>query len=139
MSERLPSLAEEAFYLHESLFRLPMDAAVAQRYEAAHGKLFPDEKTSPAVARVVSRRLDVEAVEFALRRRRSGAELTRKIQILCYLVEVRQRYQSHFIATNRGLVRGTMSLLGAALHSACKFCKGEYLIRRHGLLRHGLL
>jgi hypothetical protein len=134
MTGTLPSLIDEAVYLHESLFRQPMDAEVAQRYEAAHRKLFPDEKTSATVARLISRRLDVEAVELALRRRPSGFQLTRKIQILCYLVEVRPAYQDHFIATRSSRVNAAISLLDAALRTAWKFCKGEYLVRRHELL-----
>jgi hypothetical protein len=134
MTERTPTLAEEARYLHDSLFRAPMDASVVKRYEAAHGELFPNETTSRAVARLVSRRLDVEAVEFAMRRRGCGAQLTRKIQILCYLVEVRAAYQSHFIATKREHVKATIWLLAALVRTVWKRGKGEYLVRRHGML-----
>lgn len=130
----MPSLAQEAAHLHQSLFRRPMDPKIAHRYEAAHCKLLPGEKPSPAVARLISRRLDIEAVELALRRRPSGAQLTRKVQILCYLVEVRQAYQHHFIATDSGRAKAAVSLVAAVFRTAWKFCKGEYLVWRHGLL-----
>src|SRR5580658_3498564 len=71
MSNRGTTLADEVRYLHQSLFtkREPLDEKIVQRYEAAHGVLFPGERRE-TVARIVERRLDVEAVEFALRRRR---------------------------------------------------------------------
>lgn len=134
MSDRIPTLVEEVHYLHGYLFRVPLDADVVRRYEAAHRTLFPDEETSLPVHRVITRRLDVEAVEFALRRRRSGAQLTRKIQILCYLVEVRAAYQPHFVTTKPERARAAFSLLAAVAGTVWKFCKGEYLVRRHGLL-----
>ncbi len=134
MSGQAPTLAEEARYLHNALFRVPLDASVVERYEAAHGELFSGEATSLPVARVISRRLDVEAVEFALRRRGRGAQLTRKIQILCYLVEVRAAHQAQFIATKSERMKAAVSLLAAMFRTVWKCGKGEYLVRRHGML-----
>lgn len=129
-----PTLAEEARYLHDALFRVPLDASIVQRYEAAHRELFPDEAQSLPVARLISRRLDVEAIEFALRRRGRGAQLTRKIQVLCYLVEVRAAYQAQFVASKPERLKAAVSLLAAVLRTAWKCGKGEYLVRRHGML-----
>jgi hypothetical protein len=134
MSDRSPTLAEEVRYLHDSLFAVTLDDEVVHRYAAAHLKLFPNEETSLPVARVVSRRLDVEAVEFVLRRRQAGAQLTRKIKILCYLVEVRNAYQSEFFTTKSERTRAAVLLSAAVVRSIWKLCKGEYLVRRHGLL-----
>jgi hypothetical protein len=77
--------------------------------------------------------LDAEAVEFALRRRGTGRELTVKLQILCYLVEVRSAYLSEFVNTESCRPRAMVDLLGATVRSVWKLLKGEYLIRRHGL------
>ena len=86
------------------------------------------------VAKVVARKLDAEAVEFALRRRGQGRELARKMQILCYLVEVRPEYFDEFVNTESSRRRAWAALAGATLRSAWKLLKGEYLIRRHGLV-----
>jgi hypothetical protein len=135
MSNRVPTLAEEVRYLYDSLFSKsePLDEKIVDRYEAAHRMLFPDELRT-IVTRVVARRLDVEAVEFALRRRRLCPELTRKIQILCYLLEVRANYHNDFIATRRERVRAILVLLGRLPFSGWKLLKGECLIRLYGLL-----
>jgi hypothetical protein len=130
---REPTLADEARFLHESLFSRPLDEKIVERYQAAHDALFPNE--SPAtVARIVALRLDVEAVEFALRRRHACPELTRKIQILSYLVEVRAEYQDDFIATKRAPVRALLVLSSRILESGWKLAKGECLVRYYGLL-----
>lgn len=135
MSDRVPTLAEEARYIHDSLFSKPepLDEKIVQRYEAAHHALFPDEDRT-TVTRIVARRLDVAAVEFALRRRRVCPELTRKIQILCYLVEVRAQYHNDFIATRREPVRAILALSWRILGAGWKLLKGECLIRFYGLL-----
>jgi hypothetical protein len=135
MSNRGTTLADEVRYLHQSLFtkREPLDEKIVQRYEAAHGVLFPGERRE-TVARIVERRLDVEAVEFALRRRRLCPELTRKIHILCYLVEVQAKYEDDFVATRRQPVRAILVLSRRIAGAGWKLLKGECLIRVYGLL-----
>ena len=127
------AVAAEARYLHAALFARPADAVTVERYGRAHRLLFAEALTSPAVSRIVERRLDAEAIEYALRRRPSGRELSRKLQILSYLAEPRAAYQDEFV--NRKNRRGAaiVRLAGAALRSARKRVKGELLVRRHGL------
>jgi hypothetical protein len=128
------SLADEADVLHRCLFSQPLDPSVTARYRAAHEQLFPAEETSATVARVVARRLDAEAVEFALRRRGAGGQLTRKMHILCYLVEVRSAYLPEFVNLQPGRARAVGGLAVALVRAGWKLIKGEYLVRRHGLL-----
>jgi hypothetical protein len=199
-----PSPADEARHLHACLFRKPLDAVVIARYEAALQVGHALACSGEVVSTVVARRLDAEAVEFALRRRGLGCELARRMQILCYLVEVRPDYLSAFVnleplystpagasfaphgtarvskrttATSKAIPResrpqageadGTVcptseitskrttgvvvaqgvspttsasatavwaALLSATLRSGWKLLKGEYLVRRHGLV-----
>jgi hypothetical protein len=200
-----PSPAKEARHLHACMFHRPLDAAVIARYQAAleagYALACPGEVNLPGqvVSTVVARRLDAEAVEFALRRRGLGRELARRMQILCYLVEVRPDYLSEFVnldpsraapAPSGGPPHGTArvserttatgkaklgesrpqsveagtvcptsesttgvlvaqavspaspgsaraawaALLRATLLSGWKLVKGEYLVRRHGLV-----
>ena len=132
MPEPVPSLAEEARHLHACLFGRSIDSVVIARYEAAHRQAAA--ASSPMIAKVVAGRLDAEAVEFALRRRGQGRELARKMQIVCYLVEVRPEYLDEFVNAKRSRLRAWAALAGATLRSAWKLVKGEYLIRRHGLV-----
>ena len=134
MANRTPPLAEEARHLHACLFRKPLEAAVIVRYEAAHRALFADQPPSPLVATVVAKHLDAEAVEYALRRRGLGGELTRKMQMVCYLVEARRAYFSEFVAIESSRAGAWTALLAATCSSLWKLLKGEYLIHRHGLL-----
>ena len=133
MSASETSLAAEAHYLHSCLFRSPPDDRTVQRYLAAHRQLFFGQ-ASNHVARVIERKLDAEAVEFALRRRGAGVELTRKLQIICYLAEVRARYLGYFINQRRSRAAAWVAVALAALSAPWKLAKGEYTIRRNGLL-----
>jgi len=129
-----PDLAAEARYLHAALFSRPADPAIIERYVDAHRLLFAHEPASSLVSTIVERRLDAEAVEYALRRRRAGAVLTRKLQTLSYLAEVRAAYEHEFLNRRPRRVAATLALAAAALRSAWKLLKGEVLVRRHGLL-----
>jgi hypothetical protein len=82
----------------------------------------------------VERRLDAEAIEYALRRRGQGRELTRKLQIVCYLAEARAACLGEFVNLEAAGARAWVLLTGATLGAAWKLCKGEFTIRRHGLL-----
>jgi hypothetical protein len=132
------SLAEEARYLHDCLFAIPLDPLVVQRYEAAHLQAAlanPECLPDPSVVtKIVTKELDAEAVEFALRRRGQGRELTRKMQTLCYLVEVRPAYLVQFVNLESSRSGAWAALIGATIGSAWKLLKGEYLVRRHGLV-----
>jgi len=127
-------LAAEARFLHAALFARAVDPAIVERYVDAHRLLFTGEPTSPLVSRIVERRLDAEAIEYALRRRKAGRELTRKLQILCYLAEARAAYQPEFFNRKERPSQAILALVAAALRSAWKLVKGEALVRRHGLL-----
>ena len=129
-----PSLADEARHLHACLFARPVDSEVVARYEAAHRELGLGSELSPAAAMLVAHRLDAEAVEFALRRRGGGRELTRKMQMLCYLVEVRSAYLGEFVNLHPSRAGAAAALAAATVRSAWKMMKGAYLVRRYGLL-----
>ena len=131
MDERL---ADEARYLHRCLFRVSADELTIERYKAAHKKLFANEPPSLATSRVIERGLDAEAVEFALRRRRRGVDLTRKLAMLCYLAEVRKEHLGRFINQRNSRFGASTEIAGAMVCTLWKLAKGEYVIRRHGLL-----
>jgi hypothetical protein len=86
------------------------------------------------ITRIVERGLDAEAIEFALRRRGRGSELTRKLQIASYLAESRAPYLDQFVNLEPSRLRAWTTLTAATLGTLWKLCKGEYLIRRHELL-----
>jgi hypothetical protein len=127
-------LADEARYLHAALFPRAPEAAVVERYLEAHRRLFAGRPTSPLVSRIVERRLDAEAIEYALRHRGSGRELTRKLQILCYLAEPLASYQDEFVNRKTRRSAAILALARSVLRSGWKRVKGELLVRRHGLL-----
>ncbi len=134
MAEREDALAQEARFLHACVFHRAADEATVARYGAAHDELFPDEPASPLVARILERRLDAEAIEFVLRRRGRGRELTRKMQMVSYLAEARREAFEDFVNVEPGRARAWLALAAATLGAVWKRLKGEYSSRRHGLL-----
>jgi hypothetical protein len=134
MSDLESRMAPEAQHLHRCIFGRPLDPILERRYEAANRHVFGCDLDSALVACIVERGLDAEAIEFALRRRKAGRELTTKLQILCYLAEARSEYQAEFINDGTSWFRAIAMCVAATTNAFWKLVKGEYLIRRHDLL-----
>jgi len=126
----------EAIYLHRHFFRSDPPPVVVERYITANQLCLPslDQSSHRLVSTVVSRQLDPEAVEAILRLRRKNPVLTRKIQILFYLVEVRSTYYTYFVNSPTGPFRASLDLLTSAALAVWKLIKGLYLVQRHGLV-----
>jgi hypothetical protein len=125
-------LADEARYLHRAFFRKDPPTEVVDRYIAANTLCFPE--SSPLMSKLIAHRLDPEAVELALRLRKGPGILTRKIQILFYLLEVRSAYYSFFVGERESRPRAILGMLFSIFQTAMKSLKGVYLVRRHGLV-----
>jgi hypothetical protein len=75
----------------------------------------------------------MEAIELVLRLRGRCPCLTKKIQILFFLVEVRAQYYSRFVNERRQGLRAWRELAESLLYTAYKAVKGLLLIWRYGL------
>jgi hypothetical protein len=108
---------------------------VKRRYVAANA-LFPapEAQDSRMVETIVARRLDAEAIEQAMRLRHGSDVLTRKIQVLFFLVEVRSAYYGYFVNQRPGLWRAVIRLVASSIQTAWKGCKGCYLVWRYGFV-----
>jgi hypothetical protein len=128
-------LAREARHLHACFFDTEIPTEVVDRYVRANQLCFPDydEPSLRLLSRLVDRRLDVEAVELVLRTTRRQRLLTRKVQILFYLLEVRSAYYSRFVNT-RPDAFAVLKLAAEVIRTGLKFGKGQYLIRKHELV-----
>ena len=132
----MTTLADEALYFHNSLFSQPLDPMVIERYVAANRLCIPqlDSRSAVIIDRIISARLDLEAIEMVFRLRQPDNFLTKKIQILFYLLEVRSAYYQRFINNEANFPLALRSLAGSALAAAWKFLKGRYLIWKHHLV-----
>jgi hypothetical protein len=136
MNDDRSALEREATYFHALFFRKPIPDVVIQRYVAANILCFPapDTRDSKMVETIVGRRLDAEAIELAMRLRHGSDLLTRKIQILFFLVEVRSAYYGYFVNQTPGLWRAVIRLLVSLVQTAWKGGKGCYLVWRYGFV-----
>jgi hypothetical protein len=136
MADDRQALESEVRHFHALFFHRPLPGPVVDRYVAANHLCFPvlDPKAREMVATIVARRLDAEAIELALRLRKGNRVLTRKIQILFYLVEVRSEYYGDFINRLPGWWRAVLRLFGAVVRTAWKGATGLYLVWRYGFV-----
>jgi hypothetical protein len=129
------TLVEEVKYFHQRVFKSDPEPDTIQRYTAANHLCFsamPNTR-STLIQKLVSKKIDVEAVEVAWRLRDPRNPLTLKLQILCYLAEVKSRQMPRFVNLKPGFSRGVAQLMLSTAWGLIKFVKGRFLIWRHGL------
>lgn len=109
---------------------MTLPPGVGDRYDAAVALCIP---TAPSFAILIRHNLDAEAFELIWRTRLGPNQLTTKIQILFYLLEVRADYAFYFLGQSEPLPLALAALIQAVFSTAWKFVKGEYLVREYRL------
>jgi hypothetical protein len=134
MTERQKeTLAAEARAFHLAFFGKAAAQDLVDRYAAANLHCFGTATDDSVSETVVRNRLDAEAVEIVVRGRRE-CRLSTKIQILFYLAEAQRETREAFVAREESFVFAAVALAAALLRSGWKWVKGQYLVRRHGLV-----
>ena len=129
-------LSREAEFFHGKIFGRPMPAEIGAAYVSANRMLLQDA-TNVAPVRmelILERAMDVEAIEFALRRRIPQNVLTKKLLILCYLAESRNDYFATFVNEQDRPLRAFLALSLNTFRSLYKLLKGHCLIRMYDVV-----
>ncbi|HLA11537.1 MAG TPA: hypothetical protein VJ023_13200 [Pyrinomonadaceae bacterium] len=127
-------LFREAEVFHQAIFGRPAPNEICEAFVSANRLLKQADKVTPVrIDLILQRSLDVEAIEFALRRRNPQNLLTKKLLILCYLTESRSAYFTTFVNEQYAPLRGFIKLSFATFRSAYKLLKGQCLIRIYGI------
>lgn len=129
-------LLNEAEFFHQAIFGCSVPTDIREAFVSANQMLLKDvgNATRVNIDLILERSLDVEAIEFALRRRSPQNLLTKKLLILCYLTESRSAYFTTFVNEQYAPIRGFIKLLFATFRSMYKLVKGQCLIRIYGIV-----
>src|SRR5437667_3489392 len=118
-AQRDRELREEARHLHAALFQEEIPAELEEGYVRAHTLYCRPGPDDAAIRAIVERKLDVEALELVLRRKRPA--LTRKLRMLLYLAEARPSYYPRLVNESDRPVRGWLSLCRTVLRTGFKY------------------
>jgi hypothetical protein len=136
-----PSLERECALLCRQIFGIAPPEGCVEAYQKANERVFeavPAEARAAAqIAEAVRRGWDLEAMELAQRLRDKAGPLTKKVNILFYLVEARPQSFPHFVNVQATPWRGWARLIGETLRSVYKLLKGWWLWRRLARLPFG--
>jgi SAM-dependent methyltransferase len=126
------TLENEARYLHRMFFKTDAPPEVIERYVAANRVCFPDAdpESRRMIDTILERRLDLEAIELVLRLRGRGGVLTKKIQILFYLIEVRSQYYRYFVNQTDAFWPALAAVLFSVVRTVYQLGKGSILVWR---------
>ena len=125
--ERECELREEARHLHAALFREHCPPELEEAYVRAHDYYCRPGPDDAAIRTIVARKLDVEAIELVLRRKRPA--LTRKLRLLVYLAEATPSGYRRLVNEADRPVLAWLVLGGAVFRTALKYLKGFLLLR----------
>lgn len=133
MTAEAERLEAEGAFLFEQLFHFAPGPRLAERYRLAHEQagLADSRADRQLLERLLALRLDVEALEFVLRRRDRRNALTRKLLILYYLAECEPASLPLFQGAERR--ESPWRLLGLPLRAVWLQLRGLWQLRRHGL------
>ncbi len=123
-------LSREAEFLHQKIFGWSISETTQAAYVSANETLLPNATNASMVSMqlIVRQSMDVEAIEFALRRRMPENILTKKLLILLYLTESRSDYFSVFVNEQNHSLRAFAELFFHTFRSFYKLLKGRWLI-----------
>jgi SAM-dependent methyltransferase len=132
MHDEAATLEKEVKYFHRAIFKTDPPSEVIERYVAANRVCFPeaDLEARRTIDTILDRRLDLEAIEFVLRLRGRGGVLTKKIQILFYLIEVRSQYYRYFVNQREAFWPALAALLFSMMRTVYQLVKGSILVWR---------
>jgi hypothetical protein len=123
----------EAEILHCILFASGAPAEIKQRYALALETLPLAAVPQCDLAALAKRKVDLEAMELALRRTNPFNFLTQRFRVLCYLVEAQPDYFHRFVNDRPRFFTGALVLGLMTLRSACLAVKGRWLVKRYDL------
>jgi len=124
-------LQAEADILHRALFGSGAPAEVKQRYALALETLPLAAALKCDLAALSERRIDIEAIELALRKNNPLNFLTQRFRVLCYLVEARPDYFHRFVNRRPRFFFSALTLGLMTLRSVYKAAKGRLLVKRY--------
>ena len=131
LSEAAPP-PSEGEYLFRALFRAAPSQELLLSYARYQNPALLNGNWIDIEA-IISNRLNVEAIEFAVRRR--NTILTQKMMVLCYISELFPSCAPCFINTKNSRLKAFAVLAMSGLRAAWSLAYGTYLIKRYGLLR----
>jgi hypothetical protein len=129
------TLTKEAAALHHALFGREVPEELARHYAAAHAHVLSKVTAAEQawMARALSRRTDIEAIETVVRLMGHDHVLTRKMRLLAYLAEAWPAYYRDFVNDAPGRGAAWCALAWHGSRTIVKFLKGWLIIKARGL------
>jgi len=126
----------EVEFFYRRIFDSPLPEEVREKYVAANLMLCNSRVNLSAIRLdlIMQRSLDVEALEFVLRRRNPQNILTIKLLIIHYLTEARSSYFDFFVNESNRPVSAFAELTFHCFRSLYKLAKGRYLLWRYNVV-----
>ena len=132
-------LISEVNYIYKSLYgdkpikQLPK--IVVNQYICANRKLLLSNNIFGAIniKLIISKKLDIEAIEIATRGR-NGSVLSKKYHILLFLLEVRGDYYCSFTNDKNTFIKAIIIMGFYTIRTLFKYITGLYLIIRYNVI-----
>jgi len=126
------TLIREAEYFYQKIFSTAPPLSIKEKYREANLALIKEQ--SEKIKLLVFKKADIEAIEYAWRRKSPDNSLTRKIHILIYLAETTRENFDRFYNLKTRKTQTWFMLCLYSLRATYKFLKGKILLKRYKLV-----
>ncbi|MFW6131824.1 MAG: hypothetical protein ACOC5F_04415 [Candidatus Aminicenantaceae bacterium] len=122
---------DEAEKIYKAIFKNEIPPLVKQRFLKASEELFSDysKKNIEEYKRALSKISDLEALEFAARRKSRIPLLIIKFRLMVYMAETVPENSRFFINRKDKKFTGKLSVLWIGMKAVWKYIKGLFLLR----------
>lgn len=135
---KVKSLENEVQYLAHFFFKKEVNDLTVKRYQSANETIFSETldlaRQQSHVDKLVNAKVDLEAIEYAWRIKNQENILSKKMQILFYLLESNSDFYPTFINPQDSHYKGIFSLITALFTSIYKLLKGKLLLGHYEIL-----
>ncbi len=130
-SDHSSLLEKEAKYFYQKIFPGQAPQQIIEKYVAANQQLLPGSTGQDAIAQLVNKKADIEAIEIAWRFHARNNILTKKIHILVYLVETTPEHFHNFVEIRKRRILSYFVMGYHLIRSIYKLIKGKILLKSY--------
>lgn len=121
-------LHSEAEFIYQKIFKTTPDKDLIDWYIKANQQF--NTPPSEYLRKIMSKNMDLEAIEYKLRLKDPHNTITRKVHIILYLAETEPRHYHTFInPKKKSFLGASFILFYSGIYSAYKLLKGLVLYR----------
>ena len=134
VSESENLIEKECLMIHKILFgQAPPSAKIITLYKSLNTIYFNNSQSLQLTQKLVNKKTDLEAIEYALRIKNNNNILTKKFRSLTFICEGHHEYYTFFVNDKDASLKSFLLLTFIPFRAIFMLIKGKMLIKIYGI------